>query len=944
MKKIINRVSELNDIKANIEKRPIFIQGEGGIGKTRILEEIRERYSQTYKVLFLDFDNYRELFLPYRIELTLAAQVDEKTNLGVQDSVAQLKQMTKRGDSQISLDEQRESIQKVLVDGFDTYRKVLLICDTVEKIDQEGTSVLESIVSILQKSSSLSSIFAGRCKINKTKVLVWDYLLKLPNNPLVLQLQPFDDNASREYLEWKEKQIHINISERQKESILLLTHGRPILLNLVVDFIAREINLKSLLEINFQTFKNLSEKEQNEYRRDFEKQLVLYLKRLKKPLDRFVILLAHIYPVSQEMLATLMGVSDEQAVDLFEEAKGLVFVKTLPGGSLTLHDEMRRMVREYVLKKIDPKRKERIEYSKIAKKIAKQRDEELRLRKKNLEFRLKKRETKLLLTNNKRQKLERELQQVEHQREIATEHWLFHSGFISPAIAFEELYDLVGRVRRGRKYSFANRVIAHANLWGSSPWSWDKENTLKPAQKERLSFLQARAKMDLKKFTAARTDFEKLTDSYIDQSLIFNLLGVIETHLGNLEQALKHEEKALSILWESNTVDDIPYMDIETLESIMYVSNWTGYVARLRDDDDRKYLELAEKHYEHAIQIGVFLLQTTELSSTKETEIRSLIASSLNNQGYAFGLQGELRKGRQRCKEAISIWTKLGQNIKISFGEISLGIMARDEGDYLGAISLFESAIRRLRDPDDAVYLCRAWYHLGWTRWFLAEKTSQIDMAVLKRARKELERALKYAEEREIKRELPGIYHQLASVLWSLGQIKKDKQLAQKARMLNQKSIEYGRDLNNLRYFIDAIVGQAEFDLDEGISSNLSTYQEDIKKYKQHESFSLYFGRLDRIWGEFALREGDITEIVKSYGAGLEKINLHGGYGHYSIERELQRFSRKLEKCRTISETKKILDGLGKYWKEGGIVGQVDLLDWYKQQSIHFSIIRSAKK
>src|SRR2546429_1677088 len=83
-------------------------------------------------------------------------------------------------------------------------------------------------------------------------------------------------------------------------------------------------------------------------------------------MDRLLLVLSRIYPMDVEMAKELLGLSREEANTLVETAKEYVFIKSLPGAKITLHDEMRKMVNELVWPLIDKTDERKRRDSKIA--------------------------------------------------------------------------------------------------------------------------------------------------------------------------------------------------------------------------------------------------------------------------------------------------------------------------------------------------------------------------------------------------------------------------------------------------------------------------------------------------------------------------------------------------------------------------------------------------
>jgi hypothetical protein len=70
-------------------------------------------------------------------------------------------------------------------------------------------------------------------------------------------------------------------------------------------------------------------------------------------MDSLILLLAQVYPLDVRMVTNLLNVPEAEAEQLLDEAKSYVFIKTLPNGQITLHDEMRSLVKKYAWPMVD---------------------------------------------------------------------------------------------------------------------------------------------------------------------------------------------------------------------------------------------------------------------------------------------------------------------------------------------------------------------------------------------------------------------------------------------------------------------------------------------------------------------------------------------------------------------------------------------------------------
>nr|BBH94273.1 hypothetical protein KTA_24720 [Thermogemmatispora argillosa] len=145
---------------------------------------------------------------------------------------------------------------------------------------------------------------------------------------------------------------------RAIERLYELTAGRPILVGLACDLLARRLLTLTEL-VAFPPGR-------------FEEQLVIRLNDLERPLNWLILVLAHVYhrlsaPLLSWLLAHVRLAEDGEHVSIDEwlaALRQLSFVRIAgEGDELALHDEMRRLVVQYCWDRQDPDRRFRRELS-----------------------------------------------------------------------------------------------------------------------------------------------------------------------------------------------------------------------------------------------------------------------------------------------------------------------------------------------------------------------------------------------------------------------------------------------------------------------------------------------------------------------------------------------------------------------------------------------------
>lgn len=571
---------------------------------------------------------------------------------------------------------------------------------------------------------------------------------------------------------------------------------------------------------------------------------------------------------------------------------------------------MQRLVVEYVWPELDPDEDQRRNHSRIAVEIFKRKDNEKAVQYNQL---------KKSLDQEGSQDLQQfaRLEILRRDRQAFTEKWVEHALYSDRNGGFEDWQILIDKVRGGKRYNFALRLCKIARAY---QYQFNEE------QLYIYKFLYTRALADagqLHKAEIMLRNLLKENKSDPDRKAsILNQLGVVSTRLGDTKQALRYQRACLELIPESNK------------RAVANVHNQIGYNYRLLDDFGRGNRKKAQQHFQKALDIATSI--DVQLSDEQKKHNRRLIASAANNLGYIYGKDRQYDEADQLFQRAIRTWQSIGETREIARAETAQGILARNRGFYDQAIRFLSNAISRLVAPDDHQMLCRAHFHLGWTQWFMAVDyiTGEVDFRTLRDAVDSLRKSRDYAEKYELQQEQPGVYHQLASVLWRLGMLTDDPNVCKEARELNQMAYSLSCKLNDIRYAVDSLLGEAEFDLDIGKEDLIEEYAQELKENfeRKNYNFPLYYGRMRRIQGDFAFARRDFKSAFSLYAEGFYLINQHGGFGPYLIEHELRHLSQKMQALPT-DDAIKWLKYLQEKWENLPRRHQrIDLLFWCTQE------------
>ncbi len=352
----INREEELTQIEELIgqwgTRRILCIQASGGIGKTRLLQEVRRKQtaksdSAEHGIIvteIIDFDD-DSFHNPKNLLHKIAEISDEKKFEPYFRVLSELRNMEKADSiSERVLRTFLEKHEQAFTDCFRTIRsRVVLFMDTCEAV--QGTELWDYLAKIISQIENIFILITGR----NAKQVGTFLQEKTQENIRFIALKPLNKEASAKYLTHKQRISQVSLEPELIRNLIILAQGRPILLDLAVEWRLREIPLDWLLE-NTPEEGVFSEKQIEE----FERQLICHIADTQLFTDWLILLMAIIYPLNARMIAELLDMPEHQANTLFEQAEKFVFVKQLPDKRISLHDEMRRMINKYVWTSVDP--------------------------------------------------------------------------------------------------------------------------------------------------------------------------------------------------------------------------------------------------------------------------------------------------------------------------------------------------------------------------------------------------------------------------------------------------------------------------------------------------------------------------------------------------------------------------------------------------------------
>jgi DNA polymerase III delta prime subunit len=900
----VGRKNYIDQIESYIQKTDkhhiILLEGDGGVGKTCLLQELKRRLESSPDKVneIIDCDALLSKDAEY-----LCTQIANQLGKEIYKKwLSEMQELRKDGRDlpQNKYEKKRNALKKFLADAInkksENQRQIFLI-DTIEKLG-EPNAQRESwnyIVDLFHQLNNAIFILAGRSlekdgSPDKDKrvhtSIIREILKKSLNNEVLscLWLNQLTEAESNLYILKKQETLNFSIRSELIPKINFLANGIPIILELLVEYIYRGIT-PDWMENDLKVIETQHQHDIQE----FIPKLVRHITKIRTPMDRLVLMLSRIYPLDVNDVAALLKLSHDEAKKLFQDAQSYFFVKVLMNSlQISLHDIMRELIDNHVWNTLDPSNSRRKRDSYLAAEHFQRKDEQISQEKKEYE----KIDASSNLSDTSEIKLK--IAELSQLRESNTMKWLKNSLYADSKLGFETWYT-VSQKSTKTKASFVKRLLTIVQN--------DSANHLTEDQEFKITILESKIINALDNATKTANRAKELEDTVKEledlqlqssdpnhesvstrRANLYNVLGMLNTKLHLYAKALEYQKKCLCLV-EINKPSTIPA-----------VANQVGYLYRQLSD-----IENAEKYYRLALSNAMKIDKPDRI-------LTQVIASIQTNLGYLYGETEDNSVLSDQCfKAAKETLLSIDDVRKIAQTEIASAIIHRNRGEYDKSIELLVSALKRCdSEEDDNKDLCRAYFHLGWTYWFQSEiidvsisDVSEIIWSedLLIKAQDALEKSLSIAQKHGLEDELPGIQHQTASVYWHLGFQTKNEILKEKARNLNNEAYVLSNKYNDTRYAIDSLLGNAEFDYDAGIYEKISDYalelQDRFQSYK--DSYKLYFGRMLRIEGDVKFREKNYALAFEKYALGIPKILEHGGFGPYSIRQELNLLQKKIE-------------------------------------------------
>lgn len=911
------------DVLKAPEQRVLFYRGDGGIGKTKLLEEIIRRYKDCSDLMVA----------PKIIDMAITQY---HRISGVREEIIELlggklftayKEKQKRFlQERDKLEEERvvESALRCLREAADEQfiedckkacpkRTAVFLFDTFERVQQEdvGYYILHDLPQALP---NFVFVIAGRkpCPIHD--------LVK------TFELGGLSRKDAQDFFASRRQDYNKDYNEELWNKL----KGHPLKLDLALFWASQgAVQLKDLTKLS-------TEIDPQKGCSELDLALVEPLKtlgcvpevipkdvygeereRLEAAAFRIILLMAYYnrrfnsrFLQSTYTEAPYVA-SPEEAQELLKRLPKLFFIKERPNKDLQLHDEVERLILNCMKGVLaaqtvgGPWEEARKSLAEKAVKVYDALIEE------------KEKERKKTLEGEKKEDIEREIQELRAEQ-------FSYSILINPAKSYKDFLAQFDHNLRAGRYGvcelYLNAIEQYLNLYDDS----------QKAEIKQRRFL----------FALARHDFDRAQELIETKEqealLLFSLYN--DTWVTDSILAKNYLLKALRICEEENLslnrnwwLINVPYVLMHSCEErgalplapLAFAQQRLGLTSRMLNQFDEA-IAWYERCRETAKKMG--------------REGLRLYTETLNSQGYVHALMGDYDKGDVLVSNALRLRTKQWEKTEdlkekrewraaIGRSYSTRGEIARFKGDFRTANSFYNDAInvfKELNDPEwQAIVLHER-----------AENARRIALKHRKHREKKLEDYwLKLAEdhlqESKALYEYWNLSRERSRMLRRLGRVVRDKERLDEAESLFKEGLQLAERTKAVEEQLECLIALAGLAVQKRVWTDMEDYLARVESLRSKVYHNQVFeGVAHVVRGDAFYTQGKWDEALEEYITGFIKLGEFGGYGHVHLANQLDRLIFQLDSLPDIETKHKWCLRFVTAWERAGLSEKLPELVW----------------
>lgn len=775
--RMLGRAKEIENLRACLyaahDRHFIYYKAGGGLGKTRLLEELQHLVAEAGEGYYTSgiIDLYHtDMHSTSDVERAIAEGLGwEKDEQGRPRYFQQYRELRhayerlrERGADPGTLEERRKAISEQFIkdcrEMAGDARKLVICFDTIEQLQYESSFVelaagLETvdtrvrfwILDTLKELRNVLVVFAGRPKpsspdqhIDHQQRLEDDMRQAFGKDLSIVELKPFDLEETVAFIQAISAGADM-IPESIMPVVHALTGGRPIFLHLLVDLLTLAPEMRSVLD-RMEAYRVLAEAPANSPEltnaRDWMEQTIVtaifnrsgetgeYLRRMG------------LMPkgISQEILREVLGLPEEEAADLWQRLEKLSFVKhprlvrgpqQVGEDRLFLHDEMYQLLRQpEVVQHL------RIEERALARGlITRYYDPHLQ----NLDRQIK-----------EERATEQRVPLKERWQKLSVER-LFYLLTQDPRKGYEEYLRLSDIANRERAVGFGMRLLDEfLRFYNRTP---DRRREFEKAGIPHDRVVRDAVHMWIERFNwwGQRDRLMQFARKVMDEPQTLNIrpdadIAIVANACARWASAnvVAKVHDPTTVLREAEAMNQrlppIAECSREQLIARARLATAIGWQYRYEG-----MLDQAVRYYKEANAA----FRRSQAQPDEPGSHQDELAMLLNNLSYVYAQQGQMGLARPLAQEALRINERMDNRYSAALTLSTLAAIERLRGAYPEAVDYGEQALKEFRELEDAYGIALSYHSLAAAIRKLAKRSIEEDRK-LDEARSKLEQAERY--------------------------------------------------------------------------------------------------------------------------------------------------------------------------------------------------------